>query len=100
MARVHPGARGPAFLDVKKTHTELRPSRQVNTMAHLIWEALRTSLDSRADITVDQRVRGVSIKGALAASIGRDTVFWTSAGEALVPAASRTLINATVPASL
>ena len=63
-------------------------------------EELVVALFRTSDVTVDQRVRGVSIRGALAANVSRDGVVWTRAGTAVVPEENRKIAEAVVPATL
>ena len=57
--------RGPAWLDVKKTHSERQPGRRVKQLHDLLDETIDKSAGdwSEDSVEVNQRVRVVSVKG-------------------------------------
>ena len=98
-AKLFEGARGPAYLDVKKTWDERRPGRMLRQLRDMIAEATKDDVPDEL-VTLDHRVRSVSIRGARVAFIGKDRVFWTPSGTARVTGDSRELIGTVVEHSL
>ena len=69
----HPDASGVAWLSIKKSFAERRPTRQAKLMHQLIWDYIEKKEGLAKDnVTLDVRTRSVSVKGVKLAWLDRD----------------------------
>ena len=71
----------PAWLDVKKTQAELRPSRVTRRLAEELRDIAESRGESREDVSFAHRSRSVSRKGVKLANIGRERVIWSGTAQ-------------------
>ena len=94
------GGKGAAFVDIKKTFAERRPTRQLRFMETMVWELIdRGSGEAEIefkDVTCDLRTRSVSVKGCKIAHLQHESLVWTAVGERLLEANVRDRLDAMI----
>ena len=98
--KTFPGAQGPCYVDVKKYFSKRRPGRQVNSLRDAVADQLAADGVESKDVTLDQRNRSCSVKGAKAAYVAGGQVVWTAAGLALLNGESRRLVDLMVTSTM